>query len=412
MTNYFKNSVRASPVNTAFARVLLSLYILWKIHSYDWLELTEWPSYLLPHYLITPPSWAVVSLGVATVALAAVIVGYRLRVSAFIAAVAVSHLGILRASSGLSGSEQSMQIAAYILVFIALYSESDYLTIDKLRQTSEKPLADLNSHLKDHPTDDSFAHPVLKYALLLVTILYFGSGVGKVIKGPIQAWIQPESLARYIVAWGLKDQTQPLMGLFLNNELLLWLSTIGTLVLELGFLIAVVVGVAIWPFLLGMAAMHVVIALSVGPFFIDQLVFLGLFVPWDRLYSRWAHDEPLDIVYDEHCYFCNQSLHIFPYLDINDTVTFYSQYTVPEEYKDREGTDFESAMFAFRDDKAYRGYWAFRELLRQFTVFAPLVWLMGFPPVAAVGERVYQYIADNRDRHFTCSVDLGEEADD
>lgn len=103
-----------------------------------------------------------------------------------------------------------------------------------------------------------------------------------------------------------------------------------------------------------------------------------------------------------------RSLYLFRILDVNGTVRFIPQSSAPDEYRTRDDVDFDSAMYAFDGDEAYEGCYAFRELVSQYRVFFPVVWLMGLPPVAYVGERVYEYVAANRGRQFTCRVDLDE----
>jgi len=99
-----------------------------------------------------------------------------------------------------------------------------------------------------------------------------------------------------------------------------------------------------------------------------------------------------------------RSLHLLRYLDINGTVAYYNQYTVPDRW-DPADADFEDAMYAFRGGAVFRGYDAFRELFRQFWVLRPAARVMSLPGIQHVGDRIYRYIAENRSRHFACSID-------
>lgn len=108
-------------------------------------------------------------------------------------------------------------------------------------------------------------------------------------------------------------------------------------------------------------------------------------------------------MYDKHCYFCARSLYLFKLLDLNQTVTFHTQYTAPEEYRSREDVKFDDRMYVFANGEAYGGYDAFRRLFKQFAVTIPMSWVMALPPVAVVGKRVYAHIAANRNRYFVCS---------
>jgi predicted DCC family thiol-disulfide oxidoreductase YuxK len=324
-------------------------------------------------------------------------------------ALIIAYLTSFRAGYGISGAEQSLYLGSCLVLLFGLFRHEQDISIDTFRRTAETSLNDQQSHLQDHNGEHTVEPTVLQWTLLTIVVLYAGSAWGKAIDGPLFSWLASESLARYFVLWEVRGPGLPLADVFFANPWLFTVGTWGTILLEAGFLIVVLASLPIWPVVISLIGMHTVIAATMGPLFFDQMILFFLFFNWSAVYGRIGHSDSLDIVYDEHCFFCVRSLYVFPFLDTNGTVTFYTQYTAPEDYKNRSGVDFEEAMFAFRDGQAYRGYWAFRELLRQFSVFAPLVWLMGLSPIAAVGERVYQYIADNRDRHFTCAVDGVEE---
>ncbi|WP_372910304.1 thiol-disulfide oxidoreductase DCC family protein [Salinigranum sp.] len=200
------------------------------------------------------------------------------------------------------------------------------------------------------------------------------------------------------------------VGEFLvSHPALVTASAIGTLVLELGTLPAILLGLPLAPFVLGIFGMQAVIAVAIGPFFFDVYPLFLLFFTWDVLYRRLVSTRPVVVVYDEACFFCARSLYLFKYLDVNGTVTFYSQSDVPSEYAEREdhdAVDYSRSMYLFTPDgRTHEGYWAFRELLRQFRVFAPVTFAMDLGPVARVGERVYRRIAANRSTYFVCAVD-------
>lgn len=140
-----------------------------------------------------------------------------------------------------------------------------------------------------------------------------------------------------------------------------------------------------------------------GILFVDMLFFLSIFAAYDRGYAAIVSDREIDLVYDERCYFCARSLYLFKLLDINETVTFYSQSDAPDAYAGREDVAFEHEMYVFVNGEPFGGYDAFRQLLRQFGPPIVLSWVMSLPPVKRVGEDIYQYIAANRDRYFVCS---------
>jgi len=205
-------------------------------------------------------------------------------------------------------------------------------------------------------------------------------------------------LIRYVfyhpeIPLGPVDVTTPLGVRMLEYPVLIQASSVGTLALELGLLPAALLGISITPFLLGIYGMTTGIWLTLGILFGDVYFFVAMFFTGDGLHERLARDRDLDLVFDERCSFCARSLYPPKLLDVNDTVTFYTQSDVPERYRDRETVEFEEAMYVFDDDRGYEGHYALRELLDQFGIFRPLVLLMGFTPVERLGTRIYRYVA-------------------
>ena len=245
----------------------------------------------------------------------------------------------------------------------------------------------------------------LKWSLLVVAVIYFGAGFDKLVVGELD-WVATENLNRIILVRNVLYELPFDVGSFvIDYPLAVQLGAWGTLVLELGLLVAVLLCLPLTPFVLGIFGMQTVIALTIGPFFFDVFVLFALFVAWDSVYGYVARDRRLDVVFDEQCYLCVRSLSLLKNLDDNNTISFYSETDAPEQYRTRNDVDFETSMYASHDGKTHNEYYAFRELLRQFGVFFPFVWLMGRPPVEAVGTRVYRYVAANRSRYFVCSLD-------
>ncbi|MFC6835071.1 DCC1-like thiol-disulfide oxidoreductase family protein [Halomarina ordinaria] len=405
--NYVADRTRDTPVNLAMARVVLAGYLVWRTFWFDWHARMEVPYVAFEEYaFVLPPNATVlvVEQWLLIATLLAVLVGYRLRWTATLAAVLVGHLATVRFTLDAHGSVTALFLGVYFLVFFALFAEQDELSADGVRRTGDRELGSLVDRLK-RSSRGTYRADALTYSLLAVAILYFGSGFDKLAAGGL-GWAEASNLSRILsVRSVIYDQPIPLGVELVNYPLAVEAMAVSTLVLELGLLVAVLARRSVTLFFLGLLAMKVGILLTMGIFFGDVFLLFALFLAWDRLYERLVSDRPVDLVFDERCYFCARSLYPFKLLDVNDTVTFYSQSDVPKRYRERTDVDFDAAMFLFDDGEAHRGYDAFRELLRQFRVFAPLAWVMGLTPVAAVGERVYGYVAENRNRHFTCSID-------
>ncbi|MDG5820190.1 DUF393 domain-containing protein [Natronococcus sp. A-GB7] len=253
---------------------------------------------------------------------------------------------------------------------------------------------------------------MLRSALLLIAILYFGSGFAKIVHGNPIEWATATSLGRHIRSSHYRLGIEPVAGQLLLDmpDILIALGALTTLILEVGLLIVLIFGLPLTIVVLGLIGFHVGVYATQGPIFLDMIIVLLFFMSWDKIHSYISTGKSIDLVYDEHCYFCARSLYAFKLLDLNKTVNFYTQYNTPAEYRERENVNFDDEMYVFADGNVYRGYHAFRRLFKQFAVTAPLSWFMTFPPVAAVGKRIYTYIAKNRDRHFVCSYDPSEQS--
>jgi predicted DCC family thiol-disulfide oxidoreductase YuxK len=407
--NYFGDPTRETAVNGAVARALLGAYLVWKTVWYDWHAVLSVPYVGVEEYaFLMPesPTVLVVEKWLLIVALGCFVAGYRLRLTSFASALLLGHLAGVRFVYNTSGGVTALFIGVYFLVLFGVFSHTQDLTVDAARRYSPGSLDELVSRLKSTP-QRGYRMDALKWCLVVLAVVYFGGGYDKLFPGFRLHWAAPDNLSRIIlIQHTLHGQPVDLGMWMLEFPRLVGISAALTLALEVGFLFAVLLGIGITPFVLGLYGMHVVVVASMGIVFGDAMVFLALFFSWDALHERLASDRQLDLVFDERCLFCARSLYPFKLLDTEETVSFYSQSDVPETYRGREGVDFEQAMYVFDGDQAYEGYYAFRELLRQHRVFSPLVAVMGLPVVRQAGERVYRYVADNRSRYFTCSVDL------
>jgi predicted DCC family thiol-disulfide oxidoreductase YuxK len=407
--NYFGDPTRETPVNGGVARLLLAGYLVWKTVWFDWHDVLAAPYVGVEEYaFLVPdsPTILVVEKWLLVAALVCFAVGYRLRLASFLSATLLGHLAGVRFVYNTSGGVTAMFIAVYFLVFFGIYSHRQELSLDAVRRFGLEAHDDLVTRLKSS-VRGTYRMDALRWSLVTLAVVYFGGGYTKLFPGLKLHWAAPDNLSRIIlIQHTLYDPPTEFGMWLLEFPRLVGASAALTLVLEAGFLLVVLLGVGITPFVLGLYGMHAVILASMGIFFGDALVFLALFFSWDALHERLARDRSLDLVFDEHCFFCARSLYPLKLLDVAETVSFYSQSDAPEAYRERDDVDFSEAMYVFDGEEAYEGYYAFRELLRQYRTLSPLAAAMNLPLVEDVGTRVYRYVAANRNRHFTCAVDL------
>ena len=407
--NYFSHPTRDSALNIAVARMLLALLAIWKLLSDSMESLPEWPAFLYQQHIHGTLLWfpehvhyLFVEKWVALFLLVCFFVGWRIPLVSFLSALLLAHLSAIHYVVTNSGATWLPVI--YVLIFFALYPETDEISVDGMRRAWRRSLAELKEYLVSG-TSPARSMVILKWTLLVVGLIYYFNGYSKLAKAGI-AWIAPEHLGIIIHQEALMLLNEiPLAGEWmLGSYWLLVVSTWATIILECGFVIVILFRRSITLFIIGLAGLHAMIFVSMNILFFDQYLIFLLFLPWDRLFARAESNEPVVVVYDTECYFCVRSLYIFKALDLNGSVAFRS----PDEVAYDETTaqaDFNEAMFLFRGDASYRGYYAFAELLAHYRIFFPFAWIMRRTPVAKVGERIYSFVAARRKEVFACKID-------
>lgn len=402
--NYFADDSRSSPFNLAVVRVLLGTWVLWRVVSLDWGFYGEWPDHhvndpiaylhqdvffaLLPYQ-----QWVVAAL------LVSFIVGYKIRWTGGLASLLLMHMLAVKSTIYLAGTVESLFVCAYFILLFAFFHEDDVLSVDALLRTRDRSLDQLNAFLTAGPNRE-YRLRALKWGLVVVGLLYLGAAWGKIMNGPLEIWLSGAELRQDILeAQEVIGVDRPLAAPILEFEWLGWLGFVGTAVVQLSLLVAVLLGLPITLSVLGLLGFHTSVIATLGLYFIDMFLVLSLFVAWDVGYRAIAADSnDAELVYDDHCAFCVRSLYLFKHLDINDSVRFHPQSDAPAAVADRDDVDLGAGLSLVRDGEAYGGYEALRQLLRQFRIFAPLTLVMGLSPVRAVGNRAYESLARDRSR--------------
>ena len=112
--------------------------------------------------------------------------------------------------------------------------------------------------------------------------------------------------------------------------------------------------------------------------------------------------EPIAVVYDGDCAFCTRSLRVLQRLDrrrVMRLYDFHDSKVIASRFPMLAGADFDQAMFAVRSDGAvFRGFFAFKELLKRIPRAWPLLLLCYLPGASRIGPRAYAWVARNRRR--------------
>lgn len=300
--NYFGTRARDSPINLAVGRLILGTYLIWKTIWYDWSQIVQSPFSLIEAYsfavpygfplVLTIEKWVLIAT------LLAFIVGYRLGTTAFVSAVLLAHLAIVRFTLNISGGTTALFLGVYSLIFFGIYRHQDELSLDAFRRTGGESTAKLRRHLTS-PAQESYRMDALKWSLLAVAIIYFGAGYFKLLRGGL-GWASAENLSRILLVRGrIYEPLLPIDMIVLDYPTLVGVAAWGTLILELGFVFAVLARGPITPFVLGIAGMQAGIALVIGPFFFDVYPLFALFFPWDSVYGHIVRDRNTDVVSNE-----------------------------------------------------------------------------------------------------------------
>ncbi|AUV83103.1 hypothetical protein C2R22_16820 [Salinigranum rubrum] len=253
--NYVRHPTRASSFNLTVARFLLGGYLVWTLLSFPWVVVSAWPiRHRSTHWTAVEP-------------------------------LLVAHLGLVLFSLSPNGGVKSLFVASVLLVGFGLYAGERARPGPVDRRARFGHAAGDDDGLSSLEPTPVPMH-ALRFALVVVAILYFGAGVDKAVHGPLLAWVAPRSLGSYLLLADVAFRpahplTAPLRALLLGAPLVLAAIAVATIALELGLLVADVGRLPVWPFVFGLFGMHVGIVVVMGPFFLDQPVFLSLFVAWD-----------------------------------------------------------------------------------------------------------------------------------
>ena len=127
-----------------------------------------------------------------------------------------------------------------------------------------------------------------------------------------------------------------------------------------------------------------------------------------RNYSQMPAPEQISVIYDGDCQFCTRTLRAIQWLDPRGIMQLYDSHAselVADRFPMLADADFDQAMFAVTaQGTVFRGYFAFKEILRRLPLTWPLLLFLYMPGANTVGPRVYAWVARNR-RRLGCATD-------
>jgi hypothetical protein len=292
--NYVAHPARSTPLNLAVARILVCLYAAWKVGTYPFGGLADFPAFLFldnplaqqNNFFAMPHAWLrfiPLEQALIVVCLLLVALGWRVGVTAFLGAFLLAHLSGL---NFLIINEKTFLLTIYFLIFCGLFRKYDGLTPGDLKRL----LAGTTAPPRSTGTD--FPMPALRAFLVTFSLIYFFTGVAKWQGGGLSlAWANAENIRIIVQSNALYHihETPLVASWIMPHDAIFAGAGLLTLLLELGFVAAVLARWSITPFILGLACMHAgILATMHLNYLSDMAVFYAVFIPWDSLVARLA----------------------------------------------------------------------------------------------------------------------------
>ncbi|TNE68472.1 hypothetical protein EP331_15645 [bacterium] len=265
--NYIYEKTENPQLTEAIVRWTISIYVLWKLWSYDLTEYVKWPPFIYQstHQYKTAPYLfdfiiyhPYLILGIISV-ITLVFLSNRIpKVSSLALSVSLSIFTFIHYS--LTNSTSTFLV---ICIALSIYA----ITYDK--------------------NNVEFINLFLKYALIFVAVTYFITGASKLIHSGI-GWATAENLRSYIISSNEKHliNYSILTTFVLDSTWLLGAIGIGTLVLEVGTIFFLFMRLNMIFYISALLMMHLGIAVIMGPNFFDQFIVFSLFLNFERIRKK------------------------------------------------------------------------------------------------------------------------------
>lgn len=291
--NHFNHSKKYSVINLGISRLVISLYLIWAISTTSFTQINKYSMFqnygsvptalgqLIPNIMIS---------NVHILALLTIVVlilfglGFKTAYTGYVSSFLVCYMGLIRYQMQGTFSTHMYFAAGVLIMFYAFYSEEDLFSIDGyLRSNSENLLEFIDSILENRRHQHT-----LSYFLLILGILYFGSGFAKLgVSGP--EWMSPTNFGRHVF------RPRPFGGYFpelrdmiLQFDYLLLFMAVITIFVEILFIFSIIFDKYFNVFVFCIISFHVGVAFIMGPVFVYTMVFLSLFLNWEYVINRFV----------------------------------------------------------------------------------------------------------------------------
>ena len=385
--NYFRSPDRATCLNLTVARLLVCGIAVRKITSFPYAALALFPDDVFadnPYGFLSwlrPPnaSWIQVEQAIAVALLLMCAVGLSRRFASFSAALLLTHMeGLSLAVS----ADKTSSLLAYFLIFYGLFCAVDRISLDALLEERRRSASDVGATLMKEDHSRTVTLEALKWFLVALAGIYFLTGFGKWrSSGWGMAWASAENIRLSLLhntVWRTIPLS-PLAEFLCDHPLLLALAGHGTMLLELGFLVTVLAGLPITPFVVGLISMHLIILFAMDvDYFRDMAILHFTFFAWDSLAARLQRSKRLTVVFDDRSAACMNLLSLFKQADVAGHLHFVASSDAATPRPSQHVAGIRVIDDAGRESIGYDGVVS---LLSYQGLTRPLAWLMALPPV-------------------------------
>lgn len=313
--NYFDNCERASPLNLAMMRTVLSSYVILRLIALDVAAVVGWPVQInTATALLYPPEsfmWVVlIEEWLVILGACCLFIGLWTRVAALVTGIGFAHIAGMTMVINNSGETEQMVLGAALILLVGLYTRQDYLSADTYFQISSWSRATLANELNpetdstqcdngaEYKLHDRYRLTPLAAGIVIMGITYAGSVYARVVSGSLVEWVSPANMRRFLLYHvELTGHETLVTELILRSDILLLVAGVGTNLLEAGLLVIVLAGGGVTIPIAGLISMHVGIAVSMGIVFTDMVIFLLLFLAYDSLVISVPPDELVTVTH-------------------------------------------------------------------------------------------------------------------
>jgi predicted DCC family thiol-disulfide oxidoreductase YuxK len=396
--------------NLGVCRILFFGGIFLFYFPYDasvWAPISEayWvPVWMFRQFHLTPfpASWLAAMSVLWKSALLLSCIGLLTRVSTAVAF--VLGLYLIGLPNNFGSAQHNDTIIILALGYMAVSRCGDGCSLDSLIRAART--SDFSDGKK---ASGEYAWPI-RLVWVSLALIFFAAGVSKIRHSGLE-WVTSDNMAIVLLQHNYHiANAEPLTSLGLNlaqYPTLCSLLALLTILVEIGYPLALFHPVARWFFVPSAFLMQVGIRAFMGPSFGQYLICNLFWLPWPvigkSLSAGLQDGRKHTVIFDGGCGFCRRTIAVLRRIDVLHRVEFHdalNEWPVIERKfpsLNQSGCLDNFHMVTVDGDVAI-GFYAYRNLARLFPALWPIMPIMYLPGVPQLGRKVYAWVASRRHR--------------